>query len=500
MTAGLNGKKAEPMHKNDPPDDSVQRRAPFILGRRQFLSTLAASGGILAATRSGFGSLLQSGDLPAGVRPGDWPMIGADMHNTRFNPYERTIGPNNIDRLKVKWTFELAENHIQSTPVVVGDTVYFSSWDGHFYAVDSQTGKFRWKMDGWDLKPGEPAPDLRPPASPGEQRGSAFYENGRVYFGSGTGKVHCLDAATGEEIWGTPVDPEARKNVSHISASPLVYQGKVFIGVASGLGQIACLDAGTGAVRWRFYTVPGTPTGGGSVWTAAAIDREYNIVYNVIGNPKAFPPGPILFTESVLAHDLDSGELLWYHQLRPRDPFDLDFNTHPVLFDTSHPTHRGSTERHCIGTGNKSGGFHVFDRYTGTRYWNAMVTDNRTSINATAFAYNKIFLTSNSSGRNRIAGSVTVALHPYTGDVLWWTPNSSASGTTLAVANRVLYQGLTDGTLQALDVQTGDTLWTHQSPATRSGGLSVANGTLYTSIGATGRPPNVLYAFSIDGR
>ncbi|MFB3067870.1 MAG: hypothetical protein ACE1ZI_01255, partial [Acidobacteriota bacterium] len=105
-------------HKSDPPDGSVQGRAPSPIGRRRFLSTLAASGGMLAATRSGFGSLLQSGDLPAGVRAGDWSMIGADMNNTRFNSYERTIGPNNVERLKVKWTFGLAEDHIQSTPVV----------------------------------------------------------------------------------------------------------------------------------------------------------------------------------------------------------------------------------------------------------------------------------------------------------------------------------------------------------------------------------------------
>ena len=93
------------------------------------------------------------------------------------------------------------------------------------------------------------------------------------------------------------------------------------------------------------------------MWTAAAIDQEQNILYNVTGNPKAFPGGPILFTESILAHDLDSGELLWYQQIRPRDPFDLDINTHPVLFDATHPTHRGATVRHCVGAGTKAGGW-----------------------------------------------------------------------------------------------------------------------------------------------
>ena len=50
----------------------------------------------------------QQSYLPVGVKAGDWALIGHDLHNTRFNPYENTIAPNNVSRLKVKWTFDLA--------------------------------------------------------------------------------------------------------------------------------------------------------------------------------------------------------------------------------------------------------------------------------------------------------------------------------------------------------------------------------------------------------
>lgn len=475
----------------------------MIFDRRRFLSTLAASGGFAAAAGTSLLWALQSKEADpsrAGAATGDWPMIGFDIRNTRFNPHENTIGPGNVARLKTKWTFELAGGFIQSTPVAAENSVYFASYDGHFYCADAGTGKLKWKWDAWNLKPGEPKTDLRPPNSPREMRGSAFYQDGRIYFGAGTAKVHCLDAATGREIWGTQLDPDPAKNQAHISASPLVYQGKVFIGDSSEMGQIACLDAGTGAVRWRFYTVPGVPNAGGSVWTAPAIDAAHNIVYNVTGSVKAFPPGPLLFTESVVAHDLESGELLWFYQIRPRDPFDLDFNTHPVLFEATNPIQRGETVRHCVGAGTKAGGFHVFDRYTGRPYWNAMVTNGALGLNATAFAYDKIYLVSNSSARHRASVSVTVALHPYTGEVLWWTPNSAECRNTIAVANRLLYQGMMDGTLQALNIETGEPLWTHKLPGPRRGGISIANGTLYTSSGDVGRPPNTLFAFSVDGK
>ena len=496
---------------------SLKRNFSRGVNRRQFMSALALTTGALATTQPGLASpAVGQGDFPAGAQAGDWPMIGHDFHNTRFNPHEQSIGPANASRLKVKWTFELAEDRIQSTPIVVGDRAYFASYDGHFYAAETKTGEMKWKTNMWNLKPGEPEPDLRPPNSPTEMRGSAFYENGRLYFGAGTGKVHCVDAATGNEIWATQMDPEVGKNQTHISSSPLVYDGKVFIGVSSGRGQFAALDAGTGAVRWRFWTVPGAPTAGGSVWTAPAIDQRYRIVYNITGNPKAFPPGPILFTESILANDLDSGELLWYQQIRPRDPYDLDLHTHPVLFEAHHPTRRGNTTRYCVGAGTKKGGFHVFDRYTGEPYWRSMVTNSGLALNATAYAYDKIFLLSNSSAsvtspevnplgysqgeRYRSPVSVTVALHAYTGEVLWWTPNSSSAQNTIAVANHVLYQGLNDGRVQALHVETGEPLWEYQLPGPRGGGISVANGTLYTSSGTVGRPPHILHAFSIDGQ
>ena len=84
--------------------------------------------------------------------------------------------------------------------------------------------------------------------------------------------------------------------------------------------------------------------------------------------------GPVLYTESILAHDLDSGELLWYHQARPSDPFDLDFGCHPMIVDAVAPAgYRGRAVRQCVIAGNKAGIF-SFNRYTGERYWKVMLT------------------------------------------------------------------------------------------------------------------------------
>ena len=103
------------------------------------------------------------------------------------------------------------------------------------------------------------------------------------------------------------------------------------------------------------------------------------------------------------------------------------------------------------------------------------------------------------AGHRLLAQSATVALHAWTGEVLWWTPNATSSQGATAGANDLFYQGFRDGILQALNVETGEPLWTHQLPASRRGGICISNGTVYTSCGVQNRGPHSLFAFTIDG-
>ena len=275
-------------------------------------------------------------------------MFGYDIHGTRFNSHENTIGPDSVARLKVKWTFDQAKDFSQTTPIVVGGALCFAAHDGFVYALDAQSGALKWKFDAWEgIKPDQ-IPVTQPEVRANifrDMRGSAAYAEGRIFIGDGTARFHCLDTATGKEVWRTVLDPLAGTNQSLISASPIVYGGKVFIGLSTTAGRsyIACLDQRTGAVRWRFDTVPDAKAaGGGSIWTAASLDPEHGIVYNVTGSVHGHIAGPILFSESMLANDMESGELLWFDQLRANDPFDLDYSCHPILFETRHPTREGA--------------------------------------------------------------------------------------------------------------------------------------------------------------
>ena len=124
---------------------------------------------------------------------------GFDLHNTRFNGQESTLGRENVDRLRLKWRHQIGAP-IQSTPLVIGDTLFVGAWDGHYYGLDSSTGQQKWKYDA-GVKP-------QPPFGLREIRSSATYGSGKIFFGTGAGELNCVDATTGRQIWRTQVDPD----------------------------------------------------------------------------------------------------------------------------------------------------------------------------------------------------------------------------------------------------------------------------------------------------
>jgi len=450
------------------------------------------------------------------VQPGaaDWPRFGCDLHNTRFNGKENTIGPANVDRLKVKWTFETLDHWIiYETPAVVGDSVFFGA-GRYVYALDSAAGKLKWKFDWGANGEWEKAVSGENIAMAGVRSSPQYYE-GRVYFGSPTCAVYCLDAATGKQLWRTPLlnAQELEKGGGEIYYSPIAYAGKVYCTYSGGNASIFCLDADTGAIRWKFRIARDVPeqweAGGGSPWTSGAIDEQRKILFNGTGNFHVTTATLGLYTDSLVAHDLDTGELLWYDQVHPQDTMDLDFNAHPMIFDAIAPGRIRGDVRPCVAAGNK-GGMYCWNRYSGEMYWHIMLGTACAGCgpenNATAFAYNAVYLEWNSAA-GPAPFATTAAVHAYNGEVEWMVPNPDRSSSPIAVANEVLYEGFLNGKMRALHARDGRTLWEYTLPSTFKGGVAVANGAVYTGNGGTlqWKPDQsstryALYCFTVDGK
>ena len=130
----------------------------------------------------------------------------------------------------LKWKFQTG-NVVHASPAIANHTVYIGSWDTYFYALDASSGALKWKFKTGD--------DPKIHNQEGIQSSAAVVD-GMVYFGARDSHLYALDATTGEKKWADYNDR------GWVSASPAVYQGKVYITSGSNK-EFRILDAQTGA-------------------------------------------------------------------------------------------------------------------------------------------------------------------------------------------------------------------------------------------------------------
>ena len=155
-------------------------------------------------------------------------------------------------------------------------------------------------------------------------------------------------------------------------------------------GELFAIDEQTGAIIWNTSTID-TPdlwgntsvNSGGGAWYSPGIDTKSGITYWGIGNPAPFPgthdfpaglsrPGPNLYTDSMMAVDGKTGEIIWYNQVKPHDLFDLDFQIPPILATIPDISSALKTRDVVFGAG-KLGIVYAFDRKDGSIIWNTSV-------------------------------------------------------------------------------------------------------------------------------
>ncbi|UCE85992.1 MAG: PQQ-binding-like beta-propeller repeat protein [Deltaproteobacteria bacterium] len=422
-----------------------------------------------------------SGLPPEIVRHGaDWPLPNRDYANRRATT-DSPITSANVAELEVAWRFPTPGfggfGNLSTNPIVVGDAVYLQELSSEIHALERATGAPRWQKTMQLF-------------SPGPNGVAVGY--GRLFAANGQGEVVAFDAATGEELWRQTL---RRTRSEGIDIQPVVFDRRVYVstvpislgGLYAGgdTGVLHALDVATGAVLWSFDTVDspdvwGNPSvnSGGGAWYPPAIDAERRITYWGTGNPAPFPgvpdfpngtsrPGPNLYTDSALAIDSASGELLWYHQVLPHDLLDHDFMLIALAEVAGEPV--------VVGAG-KTGTVHAFRADTGDELWKVPVGEH---FNDTLDAYPigaKLLVSPGIFGGVitpfAIADGVVYVpvlnfATPYQGDLFDLFPFAGLESATSEVV--------------ALDLATGATLWTRDLPRPNFGATTVVNDLVFTS-------------------
>jgi alcohol dehydrogenase (cytochrome c) len=202
-------------------------------------------------------------------------------------------------------------------------------------------------------------------------RGLAIAE-GTLFRGTSDGHLIALDAASGKLLWDAHVADGAKGY--GLGAAPIVYQGRVFIGLSGGdyglPGHVYAFDAQNGRNLWAFDTIDtkrwktGAEYGGGATWTTVAVDAEDGLVYIPVGNPApdynpGARPGDNLYSNSVVAVRADTGKLAWYVQQLAPDYHDWDTGAAPILYEQD--------GRRFMAVATKAGFLFIYDRDTHKR-------------------------------------------------------------------------------------------------------------------------------------
>jgi outer membrane protein assembly factor BamB len=135
----------------------------------------------------------------------------------------------NADTGRKLWKFKSAP--IESSPLLVGHTLYFGSWDHGVYAISAKNGHKRWRFEGDD-----------------QMNTSAAYWKGTIYIASYGGTLYALNARTGKLRWSAQSHASAFGSREFFYASPAVAYGRVYIGNSDGTMYV--FGAKTGKLRW----------------------------------------------------------------------------------------------------------------------------------------------------------------------------------------------------------------------------------------------------------
>ena len=362
----------------------IRRRIGIVLALAVSCAALGAQ-----APRQGSGQAPRQRSGQADLR-GEWRSYGRDPGGARFSPLDQ-ITRDNVSRLTRAWTYHHGEPlpaagregpAFESTPLVVGDFLYFTSPSGRVIALDPENGTERWTFD----------PKLARPAGAARHRGVAYWEgrgDRRIFAGTLDGRLVALDALSGKPntTFGDNGQVQLAAELS-LRSPPAIFKDLVIVGSAApefpGLGPVGdvrAFDARTGRQVWEFHTVPranepGNDTWegdswrertGANVWSMMAVDEARGLVFLPIGSASydfygGDRKGQNLYANSVVALDAATGRRRWHYQTVHHDLWDYDIPAQPVLVTVRHNGRRVD----AVAQVGKTGFVYLLDRETGS--------------------------------------------------------------------------------------------------------------------------------------
>jgi len=315
----------------------------------------------------------------------DWLMRRGNFSGWGYSALDR-INTHNVGELRLAWAWNMEPGYQEEAPLAHDGVLFLANPKNVVQALDGRTGDLLWeyrrelpKIEGGYHN------DLFSRA-----RGTIALYDDKVLLATVDAHIVALDAHTGKVIWDTAVADYHQGYT--FTGGPIAAHGKVIAGISgcTNPGTSGCfivaLDVKTGTEVWRTKTIaqPGSPgddswhglpadkRNGASVWTSGSYDPALNLFYSGTGGPiphseiaRGTGDGAVLYTDSTLALDADTGKIVWHRQYLPRDNWNFDHVFEQVLADIDVDGH----PRQALLTIGKPGIIWALDRRTGEFLW-----------------------------------------------------------------------------------------------------------------------------------
>jgi len=357
------------------------------------------------------------GALPESAKAlsqGEWPAYAGTYAGSHYAPLTQ-IDRANAKGLHIAWRWKSPDMAIkeakpavgpsmanESTPLMVGGTLYTSTSLSQVAAIDAATGETKWLYDPKIYENG-----LGLPANLGWlHRGVAYWRKGddeRIVILTAFAQMIAIDAKTGKPVptFGNdgridladgmrrPVD----RDYYTMTSPPVIVRGVIVVGSSimdwwahrpSPPGDVRGFDVNTGRLLWTFHTVAqgeeaGTETwendswketGNANVWAPMSADEELGYVYLPVSTPSndyygGHRLGDGLFGESLVCLDVATGKKVWHYQLVHHGLWDYDPPAAPNLIDI---TINGKRIK-AVAQVTKQAFVYALDRVTGQPVW-----------------------------------------------------------------------------------------------------------------------------------
>jgi polyvinyl alcohol dehydrogenase (cytochrome) len=496
-----------------------------------------------------------SSNAPLTKNAPSWNGWGIEPTNSRFQDAKAAgLSAADVPKLKLKWAFGYpGVTTAFGTPTLFGGRIFIGSADGTVFSLNAQSGCIYWTYQ----------------ATEGVRTGAVVSPDGKVaYISDLHAWVHAVNAETGAVLWKTHVD---EGESASISGTPKLDGNRLYVPVSGGeesvaaanpiyacckmRGAMVALDTATGKQVWKTYTIaePAKLTGktstgvetwgpsGATLWTSPTVDTKRHALYSGTGINYSQPGTKT--SDSVMAFDEKSGNILWSQQMLPGDVFnfgcttdqkpncpknpggDLDIGSSPILKDI------GGGKRILIVAAKSGMVYGVDPDAQGKIVWKTMASaggpEGGIIWGGSADSKNVYYGITDWNPANALAGGGVVALDFATGKKVWSTPApkpacvkekgcSAAQPGPTSLIDGVVFAGSDDGHLRAYSTADGKIIWdfdTDKDFQTINGikahggsmdstGATIVGGMVYQNSGYSRipvMPGNVFLAFSVNG-